>query len=51
MMRPFRRVVPSPNPIRILEGRALKRLVDAGMIVIASGGGIPIIRNASFGDN
>ena len=41
--RPFRRVVPSPDPIRILEGRGLKRLVDAGMIVIASGGGgIPV---------
>jgi len=41
--RPFRRVVPSPDPIRILEGKALKKLVDAGMIVIASGGGgIPI---------
>lgn len=44
--RPFRRVVPSPDPIRILEGKALKKLVDAGMIVIASGGGgIPIILN------
>lgn len=42
----FRRVVPSPDPIRILEGKALKRLVDAGMIVIASGGGgIPVILN------
>jgi carbamate kinase len=44
--RPFRRVVPSPDPIRILEGKALKRLVDAGMIVIASGGGgIPVVLN------
>ena len=44
--RPFRRVVPSPDPIRILEGKALKNLVDAGMIVIASGGGgIPVILN------
>jgi len=44
--RPFRRVVPSPDPIRILEGKALKRLVDAGMVVIASGGGgIPVILN------
>jgi len=41
--RPFRRVVPSPNPLRILEAKALKRLVDAGIIIIASGGGgIPI---------
>jgi carbamate kinase len=44
--RPFRRVVPSPDPIRILEGKALKRLVDARMIVIASGGGgIPVVLN------
>jgi len=42
----FRRVVPSPDPIRILEGKSLKRLVDSEMIVIASGGGgIPVILN------
>jgi carbamate kinase len=41
--RPFRRVVPSPNPLRIIEAQAIKRLVDAGIIIIASGGGgIPI---------
>ncbi len=43
---PFRRVVPSPDPIRILEVKALKKVVDAGMIVIAAGGGgIPVILN------
>ncbi|MGA2954741.1 MAG: carbamate kinase [Thermodesulfobacteriota bacterium] len=43
---PFRRVVPSPDPIRILEVHALKKVVDAGMIVIAAGGGgIPVILN------
>jgi carbamate kinase len=41
--RPFRRVVPSPNPLRIIEAQAIKRLVDAGIIIIASGGGgIPV---------
>jgi carbamate kinase len=41
---PFRRVVPSPDPIRILEVHALKKVVEAGMIVIASGGGgVPVI--------
>jgi len=40
---PYRRVVPSPNPLRILEAKALKRLVDASIIIIAAGGGgIPV---------
>lgn len=44
--KPFRRVVPSPDPIRILEVNALKKVVDAGMIVIAAGGGgVPVILN------
>jgi len=39
----YRRVVPSPEPIRILEGKVIKKLVDEGIIVIASGGGgIPV---------
>ncbi len=43
---PFRRVVPSPDPIRILEVHAFKKVVEAGMIVIASGGGgVPVIIN------
>ena len=43
----WRRVVPSPNPISIIEGRAVKEMVEDGMIVIASGGGgIPVFRNA-----
>ncbi len=44
--RQWRRVVPSPIPLSIVEGKAIKRMVDAGMIVIASGGGgIPVIQN------
>ncbi|MFH1830423.1 MAG: carbamate kinase [Pseudomonadota bacterium] len=40
----FRRVVPSPEPIEIIEGAAIKRLCDEGMIVIAcGGGGVPVI--------
>jgi carbamate kinase len=43
---PYRRVVPSPDPIRILEVHALKKAVEAGIIVIASGGGgVPVILN------
>ncbi|MFM8773858.1 MAG: carbamate kinase, partial [Actinomycetota bacterium] len=38
-----RRVVASPRPLAILEVEALKRMVDAGILVIAcGGGGIPI---------
>ncbi|MEM0084688.1 MAG: carbamate kinase [Candidatus Methanomethylicia archaeon] len=40
----YRRVVPSPEPVRILEGKIVKKLVDEGVIVIASGGGgIPVL--------
>jgi carbamate kinase len=40
----YRRVVASPDPLRILEGRMVKDLFERGAIVIASGGGgIPVI--------
>ena len=39
----LRRVVPSPEPQDFLELRVIRRLVDAGVIVIAAGGGgIPV---------
>jgi carbamate kinase len=42
--RVWRRCVPSPDPIANIEGEIIKKLVDAGVIVIASGGGgIPVI--------
>ena len=45
--RGFRRVVPSPEPKRILEERVIRQLSESGVIVIAGGGGgIPIIRTA-----
>jgi carbamate kinase len=40
----FRRVVASPDPIRNLEYIAIRRMVDAGIVVIASGGGgVPVV--------
>ncbi len=42
----FRRVVPSPEPIRILQSELIRMLVDAGVLVIcAGGGGIPVIES------
>jgi carbamate kinase len=40
----YRRVVPSPNPLQILEDKVIKSLFESGVIVIASGGGgAPVI--------
>jgi carbamate kinase len=39
----FRRVVPSPEPRRIIELNAIRHLVEAGVLVICTGGGgIPV---------
>jgi len=41
--RGYRRVVASPEPIRVLELNILKQIIDLGIITIAlGGGGIPI---------
>lgn len=42
--RGYRRVVPSPKPINVIETKAVNTLVDAGIVPISvGGGGIPVI--------
>ena len=46
--RGYRRVVPSPLPIDIIEKESIKTLLDNGQVVIcAGGGGIPVIKQGN----
>jgi carbamate kinase len=43
--RGWRRVVPSPIPLEIVERDAIKTLLDAGFVVVGvGGGGIPVVK-------
>jgi carbamate kinase len=43
--RGYRRVVPSPKPLEVVEDRMIQAAVDCDIIVIAvGGGGIPVVR-------
>lgn len=45
--RGWRRVVPSPKPQAIIETEVIRRMADAGYVVVAcGGGGIPVIEDA-----
>lgn len=42
--RGYRKVIPSPTPVRVIEKGVIKTLTDAGTITIAAGGGgIPVV--------
>jgi carbamate kinase len=44
--RGYRRVVPSPTPLDILEKETITRLFETGTVVISvGGGGVPVIRD------
>ena len=44
--RGWRRVVPSPQPIEVIEATAIRALIASGAIVVAGGGGgIPVVRH------
>lgn len=43
--RGYRRVVPSPKPLNIVELDAIKKMVNEGIVVITvGGGGIPVVK-------
>jgi carbamate kinase len=45
--RGYRRVVPSPEPVEIVELEVIRDLIDDGVLVVAcGGGGIPVVRTA-----
>ena len=44
----YRRVVPSPVPLRVVEESSIRTLVEEGFIVIAAGGGgIPVVQDGA----
>lgn len=46
--RGWRRVVPSPEPLAIIELQSIRALIDGGFVVVAvGGGGIPVVRDSN----
>lgn len=44
--RGYRRVVPSPKPIKVIQRYIIKKTVESGYIVITlGGGGVPVVEN------
>lgn len=47
--RGYRRVVPSPKPIDVIEKKTVENLIKAGNVVITvGGGGIPVVRRNGY---
>lgn len=42
----YRRVVPTPQPVRLLQLQALRRMIDERTVVMCEGGGIPVVARA-----
>jgi len=46
--RSWRRVVPSPDPVEVIEAEVASELMGSGAIVVAGGGGgIPVVKNGT----
>ena len=46
--RGFRPVVPSPQPLEVLNSQAASRLLqDGGVVIAGGGGGVPVVREVS----
>ena len=44
----WRRLVPSPRPIAVVEEAAIRALIGAGVVpVVAGGGGVPVVREGN----
>lgn len=43
----YRRVVPSPKPLEIIESGIIRKLVKSAVVIAAGGGGIPVCRKGS----
>lgn len=43
----YRRIVPSPEPVRVLEAEIIKQLSKSRIVICGGGGGIPLIKKGN----